>query len=160
MNKFSAVLEIIDINPFVFVPDKVLARIFKLAGREKGHTPICGTVNGNPYRQTLVKFRGAWRLYVNTTMLKDSPKRIGEIVKLTVEFDPADRAIKMHPRLSKALKANQAAEAKFNSLAPSRRHEIVRYISYLKTEESVDRNVLRIIKFLLGEGRFAGRDKP
>jgi Bacteriocin-protection, YdeI or OmpD-Associated/Domain of unknown function (DUF1905) len=160
MKKFSAVLEIIDINPFVFVPDKVLARIFKVAGKEKGPIPISGTVNGNPYRQTLVKFRGAWRLYVNTTMLKDSPKRIGEIVKLTVEFDPADRAVKMHPRLSKALTANKAAKAKFNSLAPSRRHEIVRYISYLKTDESVDRNVLRIIKFLLGEGRFAGRDKP
>jgi len=91
-----------------------------VAGKEKGHIPICGTVNGNPYTQTLVKFRGAWRLYVNTTMLKDSPRRIGEIVRLTVEFDPADRTVKIHPKLSKALMINQAAKARFESLAPSR----------------------------------------
>jgi len=160
MQKFSAALEIIGINPFVFVPDAVLARIFKAADKDRGFIPIHGTVNTRPYKQTLVKFRGAWRLYVNTSMLKDSPKRIGEIVKITIEFDPSDRTFKLHPKLSKALKANQAAKAKFESLAPSRRNEIVRYISYLKTEESVDRNVLKAIKFLLGEERFVGRDKP
>jgi uncharacterized protein YdeI (YjbR/CyaY-like superfamily) len=160
MQKFSAPLEIIGINPFVIVPDRVLNRVFKDSGKDKGFIPIHGTANGTSYKQTLVKFRGAWRLYVNTTMLKDSPKRIGEIVNLTVEFDPADRTIKLHPKLSKALKLNQAAKAKFESLAPSRRNEIVRYISYLKTEESVDRNVLKAIKFLLGEEMFVGRDKP
>jgi hypothetical protein len=37
--------------------------------------------------------------------------------------------------------------------------EIMRYINNLKTTESVERNVERAIRFLLGKDRFVGRDK-
>jgi len=158
--KFSATLEIIGINPFVFVPEKILIEIFKQAEKDKGTIPIRGTINDLLYKQTLVKFKGAWRLYVNTTMLKNSPKRIGETVELTVEFDSSDRTIKPHPKLIKALKENKEAKTVFDKLRPSLQHEIVRYISYLKTEESIDKNVTRAIHFLLGKERFIGRDKP
>jgi len=47
-----------------------------------------------------------------------------------------------------------------DSLRPSLQKEIVRYISFLKTEESIDRNVDNAIQFLLGKKRFIGRDKP
>lgn len=160
MQKFKATIEIIGINPFVDVPGKVLREIFEQAGKDRGHIPIRGTINENAYTQTLVKYKGAWRLYINTKMLKDSPLRVGEIVTVTVEFDPADRSIKPHPKLVKALKGNPEARVKFATLKPSRKLEIVRYISFLKKEESIDRNVARVIRFLLGEQRFAGRDKP
>lgn len=93
-------------------------------------------------------------------MLKDSPKRIGEKVKVTIAFDPANRIITMHPKLVKALKANKAAQQVLEQLPPSRQKEIVRYISSLKTEESIDKNVQRAINFLLGKDRFVGRDRP
>jgi hypothetical protein len=119
-----------------------------------------GAVNGIPYKQTLMKFAGAWRLYINTFMLKNSPKRIGETLAVTVSFDPSDRAIHPHPKWTRALERNAEAKAVFDSLSPSRKHEIVRYIAALKTEESVERNVEKAIDFLLGKGRFVGRDKP
>ena len=160
MQKFKAAIEVIGVNPFVPVPDRVLKSIFKQAGKDKGHIPIRGTINDTPYRQTLIRFKGSWRLYINTTMLKRSPKRIGETIVIAVEFDPADRTIKPHQKLANALEDNPEAKAKFESLPPSRRNEIVRYISFLKTEESIDRNVTKAIKFLLGKERFVGRDKP
>src|SRR5438105_2742580 len=129
MHKFRSKIEIIGVNPFVFVPNKILKNIFDQAGKDKGHIPICGTINSKFYRQTLVKFKGEWRLYINTTMLKNSPKRIGEIIELTIEFDPADRSIKPHPKLEKALKNNKEAKIKFDSLSPFRKQEIIRYIS-------------------------------
>lgn len=58
------------------------------------------------------------------------------------------------------LESNPAAKKVFDDLAPSRQHEIVRYIDNLKTDESVDRNVARALDFLLGRGRFVGRDRP
>lgn len=158
--KFKSTLEIVGINPFVFVPDKILAAVFKQAGKAKGHIPIKGTINGKAYKQTLVKFRGEWRLYINTSMLKDSPKRIGETIELTATFDPEDRTLAPHPKLTKALKQNPDAKAVFDRLPKSRKKEIIRYISFLKTEESIDRNVERSVDFLLGKGRFVGRDKP
>ncbi len=67
---FSAKIDIIGINPFVFVPGAILDGLFMKANKRKGHIPIRGTINGNAYKQTLVKYSGAWRLYVNTTMLR------------------------------------------------------------------------------------------
>ncbi len=160
MHTFSATIDIIGINPFVFVPEDILLAIFRKAGKDKGHIPIKGKINGKPYTQTLVRYSGHWRLYINTTMLKDSPKHIGETVALTVDYDPADRSINAHPKLTNALTGNKPAKTVFDSLPPSRRHEIVRYIAALKTEESIDRNVDKAINFLLGKERFIGRDKP
>jgi hypothetical protein len=157
---FKAKIEIIGVNPFVFVPDKILKSIFEQAGKEKGYIPIKGTINNNPYTQTLVRYSGEWRFYINTAMLKNSPKRIGEIIALTVSFDPESRAIEMPSDFAKALEANQEANLVFEQLTPSRKHEIVRYLARLKTKESLDRNILRAINFLRGEERFVGREKP
>lgn len=66
---FKAEIKIIGINPYVLVPGPILQKIFKQAGRDKGPIPIKGTINKKPYRQTLVKYSGAWRLYINTTMI-------------------------------------------------------------------------------------------
>jgi hypothetical protein len=160
MHKFRATIELIGINPFVFVPDRILKQIFIQAGKEAGYIPIRGTVNNKAYKQTLVKYKGAWRLYINTTMLKKSPERIGEKIELSVEFDPVNRTIKPHPKLAKALKENMAAKKVFDSLPPSRKKEIVRYIANLKTAESVDRNIKRAIDFLTGNSNFIGRENP
>lgn len=158
MHSFKAAIDIIGINPFVYVPEKILKGIFKGAGVDKGPIPVKGTVNGKAYRQTLVRYKGEWRLYINTIMLKDSPRRIGEVIKVTVEYDPVARTIEPHPALLKALAKNRKARRVYDELSPSLRKEIVRYIAQLKTEESVARNVVKAIDFLMGKGKFVGRE--
>jgi hypothetical protein len=160
MRAFKATLEIIGINPFVFVPAKVLADIFKEANKDKGPIPVCGTINEKEYTQTLVKYRGDWRLYINTTMLPNSPKRIGETVEVTIQFDRKDRTIKGHPSLMKALNSSKKAKRIFDELSPSKQKEIILYISFLKSEKSIALNVEKAVGFLLGKNRFIGRDKP
>jgi len=157
---FSAIIKIIGINPYVSVPEAILSAVFKDAGKDKGPIPINGTVNDKPYLQTLVKYAGEWRLYINTIMLDNSPKKIGETIKVTIAFDPKERKIEMHPLLKKALAENQEANTTFEKLTPSRKKEIIRYISHLKTEEKIKENVSKSINFLLGTAKFAGREKP
>lgn len=157
---FDAKIEIIGVNPFVFVPDAILQIIFQQAGKNKGFIPIKGTINKHPYKQTLVRYSGEWRLYINTIMLKNSPKRIGEIVTLTITFDPESRAIEMPDDFAKALETNPEANSVFEQLSASRKNEIVRYLARLKTQETLDRNIIRAINFLLGKERFVGREKP
>jgi hypothetical protein len=159
-NQFTAIIEIIGANPFVFVPDKILNSIFKQANKDKGTIAIRGAINEKPFKQTLVRYSGAWRLYINTTILKDSPKRIGEKIKVFVEYDPEERITTMHSKLETALSKNKKAKKVFDNLSPSRKKEIMRYINNLKNEASVDANVVRAIQFLSGKGRFVGRDKP
>lgn len=160
IHSFKATLQIIGINPYLSVPENILKAIFEQANKDRGYIPIKGLINNKPYTQTLVKYSGAWRLYVNTSMLKNSPKRIGETIEISIEYDTADRSIKPHPKLEKALENNPDAKATFDKLSASRRHEIVRYIAHLKTEESVEKNIEKAIQFLQGNGRFVGRDKP
>lgn len=154
---FHATLEIIGINPYVQIPETILAEIFIQAGKNKGHIPVAGTVNNLPYQQTLLKYSGLWRLYINTLMLKNSPKRIGETIEVSIGYDSLDRTIKAHPKLIGALKNNLEAKSKFDKLSPSMQKEMVRYISSLKTEESRNRNIERAINFLLGKSSFIGR---
>lgn len=160
MHTSSAKLEIVGINPFVFVPEDILLALFKKSGKQNGPIPISGELNGKPYTQTLMKYQGHWRLYVNTIMLKDSPKRIGEIVKITVDFDPVSRDEEPHPDLVKALNENPEQKELFERLSPSRRKEIVRYIGRIKSDEIRMKNIERAINFLKGKERFIGRDKP
>lgn len=157
MKRFSAILEIIGINPFVYLPEKVLAAVLKAADKDKGPIRVRGTVNGDPYRQTLLRYKGEWRLYINTTILKNSPKRVGEKIVVEIEFDPEDKKVEPHPKLVAALRKDRSAAEAWDRLTPSRRWEIVRYIGSLKTEESVDRNIVRAIEHLNGKAGFVGR---
>lgn len=154
---FTATLEIIGINPFVFVPEEILEEIFNESGRNKSPIAVKGTVNGKEFKQNLMKYLGEWRLYVNLIMLKNSPKRIGEVIEVVLEYDDSDRSISIHPKLEKAIKESAVATANFENLIPSRRHELIRYINNLKTEASIQRNIDKIIRHLYSETDFFGK---
>lgn len=157
---FLAKIDIIGINPFVYLPDNILHSIFVQAKKDKGHIPIKGTINGIPYKQTLVKYSGKWRLYINTTMLKNSPKRIGEIIEISILFDTESREVPMLIEFEKALKLNKEANFIFEKLSASRKAEIVRNLAKLKTTEILEKNIKRAINFLNGKESFLGRKKP
>lgn len=151
MKSFSAKIGKIGINPYVSLPKEVLESIFEQAGKAKGSIPVHGTINGKPFMQTLVRYRGAWRLYINGSMRKAAGIDVGDQADILVEFDPAPRMELMHPKLEAALAENRSAKAAFEKLSPSRQKEILRYLNSMKTEESLDRNIERVIRHLLGE---------
>ncbi|WP_316825342.1 YdeI/OmpD-associated family protein [Pedobacter miscanthi] len=155
---FTAKINLIGINPFVFVPEETLEYIFKHAGKSKGQFPVIMKIDGHKFKQTLVKYAGDWRLYLNTPMRKAAGKDVGDLATFEITFDIEERLITMHPKLVKALAENKDAKKIFDSLPPYLQKEIVRYIVNLKTEESVEKNVKKAIRFLLGEERFIGRD--
>jgi len=155
---FEAEIKIIGINPFVFVPKEALNYIFNQAGKNKGQFPVSMKIDGHEFKQTLVKYAGDWRLYLNTPMRKAAGKEVGDIATFEIAFDEEERLIVANPKLEQALAVNKKAKAVFDSLAPYLQKEIVRYIANLKTEASVEKNVKKAIGFLLGEERFIGRD--
>lgn len=160
MIKFKAKIEIIGVNPFVFLPEKVLQQIFAQAGKDKGKIPVRIKIDGHEFPQTLIKWSGSWRLYLNTPMRKAAKKDVGDVANFEIAYDTIERNVPMHPKFEKALLENKDAKRVFDSLRPSLQLEINRYLNFLKTESSVDRNVTKAIKFLLGNGRFVARDKP
>lgn len=160
MQKFKAKIQIIGVNPYVLLPARVLKEIFKQAGKDKGKIPVKMKIDGHAFTQTLVKYSARWRLYLNTPMRKAAGKAVGDYAAFEIEFDPVKREIKMHPGLEAALKKDKEAKNTFDSLSPSRKLEIVRYISFLKKEETINKNITRVINFLNRKERFVGRDSP
>ena len=160
MFKFKAKIEIIGINPFVFLPERVLRKVFLQAGKDKGKIPVVMKIDGHEFQQTLIKWSGAWRLYLNTPMRKAAKKDVGDVANFEIAYHPDERVFPMHPKFEKALRENKEAKKIFDSLRPSLQLEINRYLDSLKTESSVDRNVTKAIQFLLGKERFVARDHP
>ena len=160
MNSFTAKIYKIGVNPYVLLPSAVLKSIFEQANKNTGPIPVKGKIDNHLFIQTLVKYSGKWCLYLNGPMRKAVGKDVGDTVSIELSYDPIKRIIPVHSKLELALKKNKKANAVFIKLPPSKQKEIIRYISFLKTEASVDRNVTKAINFLLGKERFIGRDKP
>lgn len=158
MFHFTAEIFKIGINPYVIPPGVVLKALFQQAGKDKGPIPVMILLNKTAFRQTLVRYAGEWRLYLNNPMRLTLQKDVGDTIEVSIAFDPVPRTVAMHPKLKLALQKNKQAKSVFERLIPSYQKEIVRYISHLKTEEAVDNNVAKAIQHLLGKQRFIGRD--
>lgn len=74
---FRTTILIIGVNPYVAVPDRTLEQLFAQAGRDKSPIPVHGTLDGHAFVQSLVKYAGDWRLYLNGPMLKAVKKEWG-----------------------------------------------------------------------------------
>lgn len=157
MKSFSAKIQVIGINPYVLIPATILEYIFQRAGRDKGAIPIKLKIGGETFIQNLVKYSGKWRLYLNGPMRKAARKNVGDTIDIKIDYDPVKRTTLIHPRLRSALRENKEASASFNKLSPSRQKEILRYINSLKSEESVEKNIQRVISHLRGKQSFVGR---
>lgn len=159
MKSFSSKIQIIGVNPYVLLPASVLKYLFGKAGKDKGAIPVKGKLNGKSFIQHLVKYSGKWRLYLNGPMRHAAGIDVGDVAIVEIDFDPTPREVSMHPKFKKALQHNIKAKAAFNKLSPSRQKEILKYINFLKSEESVEKNVVRAIAHLVSAKPFIGQEK-
>jgi hypothetical protein len=112
-NHFSSNIKIIGINPCVDVPEDIIRYLLSSMGRKNGPIPVKGVINGIDFLQTIVKFKGAWRLYVNTQLRRDTGLKVGDYVDVILEFDPDPRIVPMPKELDDALSRNKEAGIAF-----------------------------------------------
>jgi hypothetical protein len=151
MQMFSATVRKVDINPYVKVPDDIVQKLQQAAQKAKGPIPVKGTLQGKSFSATVVKFRGMWRLYLNTAIRRAARVEVGDKVTIGLRFDKAPRTVPAPREFTRALSKNKRAQAAFLRLAPSRQKEILRYLNSLKRLETLEQNIERVIQFLQGE---------
>ena len=159
MKSFPAKIRIIGINPYVLITPALLKYIFQKAGKDKGAIPVKLRIGGKNFIQNLVKHSGKWRLYLNGSMRKAAGKDVGDIIDVQIDFDAKRRTTPIHPKLKKAFKENKEVKVAFDKLSSSRQKEILKYINFLKSEESVDKNIQKAIAHLISSEPFIGREK-
>ncbi len=150
MVTFTAKIGKLGINPVIDPPENVMAEIFEQAGRSRGPIPVHGTLDGAPFVQTLVKYKGKWRLYVNGEMIKASGAAVGSVAAVELEYDPKKRPVPVPERFKAFLDSDHRLASAFASLTPGRQKEILRYLGSLKTDDSLDRNIQRVVAQLRG----------
>ena len=160
--RFRSVIEIDKINPYVLVSAKNVARIRK---DWRKPLPVRVRLNGKPEKAWRINLMpvgdGSFYLYLHGDIRKASGTDVGDAVTVELEFDEEYRSGPAHPMpswFSDALDKNRNATKGWSELAPSRKKEILRYFSWLKTSEARRRNAQRAIHVLSGgKGRFMGR---
>jgi hypothetical protein len=146
--RFSAVVHKVGINPCVDVPASVVSDLMRSASKKAGPVPVVGKVDETPLTATVVKYQGAWRLYLNAEMRRAAGVDVGDEVELFLRFDPRPRILPVPAALRSALRTTPAAKAKWQQLAPSHRREYLAYLNSLKTKESLERSVEKTLRSL------------
>lgn len=159
---FEAEVELIGVNPYVELPAAVLVELMQQAGKQKGPIPVRGVLHKGKmsaaFLQTVVLFSGLWRLYLNNPMRKGTNSDVGDHVKVELEFDPVPRDIAVPDLFVQALAQHPQQKQAFEALPAYRQKEIVRYLANLKQQETLEKNVAKVLDHLAGRARFAGRD--
>ena len=140
---FEAKIYKIGINWAVDVPADITAQLKP----EKGYIRIKGQINDFDFIQTLVPVKnGPYRLFVNLMMMKGGKTALGEVASFNIEqnFMRIEKMYEMPKMLEKALNEHQVLE-NFNQLSASRIKDILKYLSYVKTEETIKKNIDKVI---------------
>ena len=141
--RFKATIYKIGINWAVDVP----SRITKLLAKQKGYIHVDGTINSFPFSKSLVPVKDKpYRLFVNGIMMKGANTSIGATAYFELKQGKAIRSVDfpMPPLLTLQLKAKKLF-AKFNALTPSRKKDILRYLSAVKTDATLAKNIEKLI---------------
>jgi hypothetical protein len=152
----------ININPCVHV-SAVRARMVK-PGWKKA-MPVLLRINGTPnppWRINMIPIGdGSFTLYLHGSVRKASGTKVGDRVDVELRFDTTYKNGPVHPMpdwFAMPLWENRSATRAWEALIPSRKKEILRYFSGLKSAEARARNADRALKVLCGKpGRFMAR---
>jgi hypothetical protein len=160
--RFTGVIKIRNSNPFLLV-SAPQARAIKPGWRRP--LPVLVRVNGKPSKAWRINMmpagNGTFYLYLHGEVRRASGTKVGDRVRAEVEFDAAYRNGPAHPMpgwFRKSLLADSRATQNWQALIPSRKKEVLRYFSRLKSVEARERNLHRVMEVLSGKpGRFMAR---
>ncbi len=160
--KFKAVMKIYNGNPYIPVSATRATRLKK--GWRKP-MPVLVKIHGKPKEGWKINMMprgdGSFYLYLHGYVREASKTGVGDKVDVDVVFDEEYRSGPMHPMpvwFREALNNNFKARGAWEELIPSRKKEVLRYFSWLKSDEAKKRNLEKAMHVLSGkEGRFMAR---
>ena len=107
--------------------------------------PVRGTINGFPFRSSLMPMGGCHFMAVNRTMREGADVKAGDTVTVVMERDTAPRVVAVPAVLKTALAKSKTAQANWKKYSFSSQKEMAVSITGAKQEETRVRRVARII---------------
>jgi len=118
----------------------------------RARVPVRGTINGFPFRSSLMPMGGCHMMPVNRTLREGAGVKPGDTVEVVMERDEEERTVEAPPILKKALARSKAARANWEKLAFTHKKEMVVWIEGAKQEETRARRLAKVVQ-VLEEGK-------
>jgi hypothetical protein len=134
------------INWCVDVPGRITMKMVAV----KGYIKIKGRINGFNFTKSLVPVKDSpYRLFVNQMMMKGGNTALGKVAVFDIEQDKSKgtKEYTIPKMLIDYLNKNKLAH-EFEKLTASRKKDITKYLSTLKSEAALHKNVQKVISQL------------
>jgi Domain of unknown function (DUF1905)/Bacteriocin-protection, YdeI or OmpD-Associated len=122
----------------------------------RARVPVRGTINGFPYRSSLMPMDGCHRMVVNREIREGAGVKAGDTVKVVMERDDAPRTVAPPPQLKKELAKNKTAQANWEKLSYTHKKEMARSIVEVKQEETRVRRLAKVMGALKNGKKWMG----
>jgi len=122
----------------------------------RARVPVRGTINGFPYRSSLMPMDGCHRMVVNREIREGAGVRAGDTVRVVMERDDAPRTVTLPSPLKKELAKNKTAQANWEKLAFTHKKEMARSIVEVKQEETRARRLAKVMDVLKNGKKWMG----
>jgi hypothetical protein len=142
---FSGKIYKVGIIRYVDVPSEVSRAL----GNSEPHVAVIGEVEGAPIRTTMVsRGNGCYRVALHSDIRKKLRVDTGTLVELAIRRDEESREPALPPALVFALRNAPKAQAEFRQMTTALRRQIVRYITSVKQQTTLERRVAGMVRRL------------
>jgi hypothetical protein len=124
--------------------------------RTRARVPVRGTINGFPFRSSLMPMGGCHRMVVNKALREGAGVEAGDTVEIVMERDEDERTIDPPPALKKELAKSKAARANWDKLSFTHKKEMAHAITGAKQEETRARRLTKITQILKTGAKWTG----
>jgi hypothetical protein len=122
----------------------------------RARIPIRGTINGFPFRSSLMPCGNARMMPVNMKLREGAGVKPGDMVDVVMERDEEDRTVEPPPELAKELKKSKTALERWETLAFTHKKEMATSISGAKQEETRKRRLAKVMDVLKTGAKWTG----
>lgn len=118
--------------------------------------PVRGTINGVPFRSSLMPMGGCHRMVVNKALREGAGVQAGDTVSIVMERDEAERTVEAPPLLKKELARSKTAQANWQRLSFTHQKEMALCIVNAKQEETRARRLEKVMSVLKSGKKWTG----
>jgi hypothetical protein len=114
----------------------------------KGRVPVKGTINGFPFRSSLMNMGEGHMMVVNAELRAGGHCKAGDVVDIVLERDDAKRTVAVPAALKKIINSDAKAKAYWAKLSYTHQKEYVREIEGAKKPETREKRIATMMDAL------------
>jgi Domain of unknown function (DUF1905)/Bacteriocin-protection, YdeI or OmpD-Associated len=122
----------------------------------RARVPVRGTINGFPFRSSLMPMGGCHRMVVNKAIRNGAGVKAGDMVSVVMERDEEERVVEVPQPLKKELAKSKPAQANWEKQSFTNKKEMARSIMEVKQEETRVRRLAKVMDVLKNGKKWTG----